>query len=186
MFHVAIISGSVRIGRKSHQVAEYFHNYIEENQLASSEILDLKKFNFPLFEERLSKMAEQGPMEMHFSDRIKSADAVIVVFPEYNGGYSASIKNAIDLLYTEWHHKPVGLVCVSNGNFGGVNALTLLQTVFLKVKAVPTGHYPVPNVQDSFDKDGNAVNKEKSDKRAASFLKELLWFAEAFSKMPKE
>jgi NAD(P)H-dependent FMN reductase len=183
MFHIAIISGSVRIGRKSHQVATYFHNYISENKLATSEILDLKEFNFPLFEERLSKTPDPGAAEKLFSEKIKNANAVIFVFPEYNGGYPASVKNAIDLLYPEWYHKPVSLVCVSDGNFGGMNALTLLQTVLLKVKAVPTSYFPVPKVQDSFDENGNAIDKEKTDKRAAVLLKELLWFTEAFSKM---
>jgi NAD(P)H-dependent FMN reductase len=183
MFHIAIISGSMRTGRKSHHVAKYFHTYIKENKLATTEILDLKEFDFPIHEERLSKMTEPGESEKLFSEKIKNADAVIVVFPEYNGGYSASIKNAIDLLYPEWYHKPLSLVCVSDGSFGGMNALTLLQTVFLKVKAVPTGHFPVPKVQDSFDEKGNATDKEKTDKRAAALLKELLWFTEAFSKM---
>lgn len=183
MFRIAIISGSVRIGRQSHRVAKYFHKYISDHKLADPEILDLKKFNFPVLEERLSKTAEPGPSEKLFSEKIKNADAVIVVFPEYNGGYSAGIKNAIDLLYPEWHHKPISLVCVSDGNFGGVNALTLIQTVFLKVKAVPTGSFPVPKVQDSFDEEGNALDKEKTDKRAAALLKELLWFTEAFRKM---
>jgi NAD(P)H-dependent FMN reductase len=183
MFHIAIISGSVRIERRSHHVAKYFQNYISENKLASSEILDLKEFNFPIFEERLSKTDKPTPSQKLFSEKIKSADAVIIVFPEYNGGYSASIKNAIDLLYPEWYHKPVSLVCVSDGNFGGMNALTLLQTVLLKVKAVPTSYFPVPRVQDNFDENGNAIDKEKSDKRATVLLKELLWFTEAFSKM---
>jgi NAD(P)H-dependent FMN reductase len=183
MSHIAIISGSVRIGRRSHSVAVYFQNYIKEHDLATSEILDLKEFNFPLFEERLSKTPNPTDKQKIFSEKILKADAVIVVFPEYNGGYSAGIKNAIDLLYPEWLHKPVGLVCVSDGNFGGVNALTLLQTVFLKVKAVPTGDFRVPKVQDNFKENGEAINKEATDKRAAIFIKEILWFAEAFHRM---
>ncbi|MCK7536595.1 MAG: NAD(P)H-dependent oxidoreductase [Marinilabiliales bacterium] len=36
---------------------------------------------------------------MSFASRIRAADGVIVVTPEYNGGYPASLKNAVDLLY---------------------------------------------------------------------------------------
>lgn len=183
MSHIAIISSSVRIGRRSHSLALYFQNYIKEHNLATSEILDLKEFNFPIFDERLSKTPNPTDQQKLFSEKILKADAVIVVFPEYNGGYSAGIKNAIDLLYPEWHHKPVGLVCVSDGNFGGVNALTLLQTVFLKVKAVPSGNFRVPKVQDNFKENGEPINKESTDKRAAVFMKEILWVAEAFHKM---
>ena len=184
MYNIAIISSSVRIGRQSHNVALYFDKYIKENNLAASEILDLKEFNFPVLEERLSKMPAPTDAAKLFSEKISKADAVIMVFPEYNGGYPASLKNAIDLLYNEWYHKPIGLVSVSSGNFGGVNALALLQSVLLKIRAVPvSATFPVTMVQDNFDANGNALNKDVTDKRAAAFLKEISWFAEAFSKM---
>ncbi len=184
MFNIAIISSSVRIGRQSHKVALYFHNYISENKLANAEILDLKEFNFPVMEERLSLTPNPTDAQKLFSEKIMKADAVIVVSPEYNSGYPASLKNAIDLLYNEWYHKPIGLVSVSSGAFGGVNALALLQNIFLKVRAVPIAvPFPVPLVQNNFDDAGNAVNKEATDKRAATFLKELLWYTEAFNKM---
>ena len=184
MLHIAIISASVRTGRQSHHVAMYFNNYITENKLADSEILDLKEFDFPIFEERLIHQKDPSEKAKLFSEKIKNADAVIIVSPEYNGGYPASIKNAIDLLVKEWYHKPIGIVSVSNGNFGGVNSLALLQTVLLKIKAVPvTATFPVPKVEEHFDDKGNAIDKEAADKRAASFLKEVLFFAEAFNKM---
>jgi NAD(P)H-dependent FMN reductase len=180
---ISIISGSIRIGRQSHFVAKYFKNYISENKLGEPEILDLKEFNFPVLEERLSKTPDPDKSSLLFSEKIKGSDIVIVVFPEYNGGYPASIKNAIDLLYDEWYHKPVGLVSVSEGAFAGVNAMSLLQTVFLKIKAVPVATFPVATVQNNFDENGKALNKESTDKRAGKFMKELLWFAEAFQKM---
>jgi len=184
MFHIAIISASVRIGRKSHGVAKYFEKYIKENNLATTEILDLKVFNFPVEEERLENLPSPSEEAKLFSQKIKEAQAVIVVTPEYNGGYPASTKNAIDLLVKEWYHKPIGLALVSNGNFGGVNCMALLQNVFLKIKAVPVpATFPVPLVEKNFTADGVALDKENTDKRASVFIKELLWFAEAFSKM---
>jgi NAD(P)H-dependent FMN reductase len=184
MNHIAIISSSVRVGRQSHHVALYFDKFIKENKLATSEILDLKEFNFPVLEERLSKTEHPSDQAKLFSEKITKADAVIIVFPEYNSGYPASLKNAIDLLYNEWYHKPVGLASVSTGAFGGVNALAQVQSIMLKIRAVPiSATFPVPVVQNSFDENGNAKDKEATDKRAAAFLKELLWFAEAFNKM---
>ena len=184
MLHIAIISGSVRIGRKSHNVAKYFNNYILKNNLATVEILDLKEFNFPIMEERLINITNPSDSAKLFSEKIKKADAVILVSPEYNGGYPASVKNAIDLLVKEWYRKPIGLVGASSGNFGGINAITQLQSIFLKIKAASVSAiFPIPSVQDTFDEEGNAVNKESMDKRAAAFLGELLWVAEAFNKM---
>lgn len=183
MLKIAIISGSVRTGRQSHHVAMYFENYIKENKLAEPEILDLKEFNFPIFEERLKFQTDPSEKAKLFSKKIKAADAVIIVSPEYNGGYPASIKNAIDLLVKEWYHKPVGLVSVSSGGFGGVNSKALLQTVLLKIKAVPVATFPVANVEEHFDEKGNAKDKGVSDKHAASFMKEVIWFAETFNRM---
>jgi NAD(P)H-dependent FMN reductase len=57
MPHIAIISSSVRIGRQSHKVALYFQKYITDHNLATCEVLDLKEFNFPVLEERLSHMS---------------------------------------------------------------------------------------------------------------------------------
>ncbi len=184
MLHIAIISGSIRTGRKSHRVAKYFNNYITQNNLATSEILDLKEFNFPIMEERLINLTNPSVNVKLFSEKITKADAVILVSPEYNSGYPAAVKNAIDVLVKEWFHKPIGIIGVSSGNFGGINAIDQLQTILMKIKASPISTlFPVPNVQDAFDEEGNAINKEATDKRAASFLKELLWVAEAFNKM---
>ena len=61
MQHIAIISSSVRKERKSHSVALYFKYYLEENNLASAEILDLKEYNFPIFEETIKTL--QNPSE---------------------------------------------------------------------------------------------------------------------------
>ncbi len=184
MFHIAIISSSVRVGRKSHRVAHYFFNFIAENQLATVEILDLKELNFPVSEERLSRLTEPSESIKLFSEKVKNADAVIVVTPEYNHSIPASLKNAIDLLYDEWFRKPIGLATVSAGSFGGMNVLTQLQTIFLRVKAVPSSAiFPVPTVQNSFDENGVPADRAVTDKRAGTFVRELLWFAEAFGKM---
>ncbi|HNF79754.1 MAG TPA: NAD(P)H-dependent oxidoreductase, partial [Cyclobacteriaceae bacterium] len=95
MPHIAIISSSVRIGRVSHRVALFFQQYISNNKFGTAEILDLKEYNFPVFDERLNHQKNPIPAAVDFSDRIKKADGVIIVTPEYNGGYPSSLKNAI-------------------------------------------------------------------------------------------
>ncbi|MGD0582601.1 MAG: NAD(P)H-dependent oxidoreductase [Bacteroidales bacterium] len=184
MPHISIISSSVRNGRNSHRVALYFRNYLEENKLAASEILDLNNYNFPLFEERLQYQVSPSDGAIDFADRIIASDGVIIVTPEYNGGYPASIKNVIDLLYKEWHLKPVAISTVSEGSFGGNQALISIQFVLWKMKAwtVPA-LFPVPEVTKTFDENGNPVEKQKTDKKAFDFVKALLWCVEAKSRM---
>ncbi len=52
---------------------------------------------------------------------------VLFVTPEYNHGISAALKNAIDYLYAEWHHKAAGFV--SYGAVGGARAVEHLRLV---------------------------------------------------------
>lgn len=187
MPHIAILSASVREGRKSHRVALYFQNYIIENKLAGVEILDLKHYRFPLFDERLSQQASPSAEALDFAGRIGNADGIIIVTPEYNGGYPASLKNVTDLLYREWYHKPVAISTASNGPFGGTQVITSLQFSLWKMRAwtVPA-MFPVPNVEDSFDENGNPADKIQTDKRAKLFLDELFWCMEAATLMKKK
>jgi NAD(P)H-dependent FMN reductase len=184
MSHIAIISSSVRTGRNSHRVALYFKSYLEENNLASVEILDLKTYNFPFFEERLRLQKSPAENVLEFTEKVKLSDGVIIVTPEYNGGYPASLKNVIDLLYTEWHRKPIAISTVSDGVFGGIQAITSLQFLLWKMRAwtVPA-MFPVPKVRDTFDENGIPADKVSVDKRASIFINELMWCIEAKSKM---
>jgi NAD(P)H-dependent FMN reductase len=187
VYRIAILSASVREGRKSHRVALYFQNYILENSLGEVEILDLKQYQFPLFNERLSLQTSPTEEAIDFSHRIINADGIIIVSPEYNGGYPASLKNVTDLLYREWYHKPVAISTVSNGPFGGTQVITSLQFSLWKMKAwtVPA-MFPVPNVQDNFDEQGNPADKIQTDKRAKLLVDELFWCIEAAALMKKK
>lgn len=186
MPHIAIISASVRVGRVSHRVALYFKNYITQNNLATAEILDLKEYNFPVFDERLNHQPNPIPTAVDFSEKIKKADGIIIVTPEYNGGYPGSLKNAIDLLYPEWYRKPIAISTVSDGVFGGTQVITSLAFSLFKMKAllVPA-MCPMPKAKELFDEQGNPVDKQQLEKRVVPFIKELLWCAEARQKMEK-
>ncbi len=184
MYHIAIISSSVRIGRNSHRIALFFKKFIEEKNLANVEILDLNEYNFPIFNERLGFMKEPSPAIMDFAEKIKNADGVIIVTPEYNGGYPASLKNAIDLLYPEWKRKPVAIATASNGPFGGAQVNTSLVFSLWKIGVllVPA-MYLGPRVQEAYDEQGNAIDKEATAKRAKTFIDELIWCMSAAKKV---
>lgn len=184
MPHIEIISASVRARRNSHKVALFFKNFLEANELATAHILDLNEYNFPLFEERLRFQKAPSEKVLDFSEKVKAADGVIIVTPEYNGGYPASLKNVIDLLYAEWQRKPVAISTVSDGIFGGTQVITSLQFSLWKIRAwTVSAMFPVPNVIDAFDENGNPANKEAVDKRATIFIDELLWCIEAKKRM---
>jgi NAD(P)H-dependent FMN reductase len=186
MPNISIISSSVRTGRKSHRVAEFFKKYLEENHFASAEILDLKQYNFPVFDERLMNQNSPAANVFEFANKIKWSDGIIIVTPEYNGGYPSSLKNVTDLLFNEWYRKPVAISTVSDGNFGGTQVITSLQFTLWKMKAwtVPA-MFPVSDVSNAFDESGFPADQTKTEKRALKFINELLWCIEAKSRMEK-
>lgn len=180
MPHIAIISASVRDGRNSHRVALFFRKFIEERKLATTEIIDLLRYDFPLFHERLQYLDAPSREILDFVDRFRAADGIIIVTPEYNGGYPASLKNVIDLLTNEWKRKPVAISTSSDGNFGGMQVITSLQYSLWKIKAwtVPA-MFPVPKVDTAFNEQGIPTDREATGKRATAFVNELLWCIEA-------
>lgn len=184
MPHISIISSSVRIERKSHRVALYLKNYLIENNLATTEILDLSQYNFPIFKERLKFQNKPAKKTLEFAHKIIEADGVIIVTPEYNGGYPASLKNAIDMLDDNLYHKPIAISTVSKGNYGGSQVITSLQFSLWKMQVLTADTlFPVSKVEDAFDEFGNPTDKNKTDKRANSFITELLWCIEAKRRM---
>jgi len=181
---IAIISASVRRGRNSHRVALYFQQYINDNKLATVDMLDLADYNFPIFEERLQYISNPEPSVLEFQKRIDEADGILLVTPEYNGGYPASLKNVIDLLYKEWQKKPIALSSVSAGPFAGAQVTTSLVFSLWKIGAwVVPAMFPVPQVQNNYDEEGVPKDKEATDKRAQKFLAELIWCMTAKSRM---
>ena len=124
------------------------------------------------------------PEALEFAGKIRLADGVIIIAPEYNGGYPASLKNVIDLLTDEWRGKPVAISSVSDGPFGGTQIITSLQFTLWKMGAwtVPA-MFPVPRVSEAFDEAGHPADTESMSNRAARFTGELLRCIAA-SKLP--
>lgn len=181
---LSIITASVREGRHSDRVALYFKNYLESNHQATVEILDLKSYNFPVFEERLRFQKNPLPGVLDFTEKVVASEGILIITPEYNGGYPASLKNVLDLLYNEWHRKPIAISTVSDGVFGGSQVITSLQFVLWKMRACTvSAMFPVPSVLKTFDEKGIPTDKDFTDKRANIFVKEWLWFIEANRRM---
>lgn len=184
MPHIAIISSSVRTARNSHRIALYFRQFIEKNNIATVEILDLAAYDFPIFHERLRLQENPATVTLEFAKKVTDADGILIVTPEYNGGYPAALKNVVDLLYAEWKRKPVAISTVSDGMFGGTQVITSLQFSLWKIGAwtVPA-MYPVPNASKSFDENGVPTDEAGADKRATAFINELVWAMKAVEKM---
>jgi NAD(P)H-dependent FMN reductase len=181
MFYVPVILGSVRRGRKSPIAARFVVERLRRSGKFEPELLDLAEYNLPIMEERLRFRDDPPPVVVEMGAKLARADAIVVVSPEYNNGYPGVLKNALDYFLPEYKRKPVGIVTVSGGGFGGINALAQLRLVFLAMGAYPISiKLPVSRVQDAFDENDNPKDP-LLEKAAAAFTAELLWLTEAIA-----
>src|SRR5262252_9326423 len=179
MFYIPIIAGSTRRDRQSIKVARFVLARLQQRQNVETELLDLLEYNFPIMEERLEHRDDPPPRLREYAAKILRADSLILVTPEYNNGYPGVLKNALDYLLPEYERKPIGIVTVSAGGFGGITCLAQLRLVSIGMGAFPIPeNLSVSRVQDAFKEDGTP-NDPVYEKRAAGFLDDLLWFTEA-------
>lgn len=132
---IQLIIGSTRQHRISPAIAEWVQSQVAGNDAIDLEVIDLKAVNLPLFDEPTIPSVAPGTSEaaVAWAAKIASADAVIILASEYNAGYSAPLKNAIDYLKAEWNEHPVAIV--SYGYSRGASAAAQLHQVFTRLNA---------------------------------------------------
>ncbi|MGA8006518.1 MAG: NAD(P)H-dependent oxidoreductase, partial [Burkholderiales bacterium] len=133
MLRIAIVIGSTRPGRKADAVARWVHGIAARRSDAEFELVDIRDFKLPLLDEPAAPSLGQysQPHTMVWAAKIASFDGYIFVTPEYNHGVPGALKNAIDYLFREWHHKAAGFV--GYGSAGGVRAVEQLRLVMGEV-----------------------------------------------------
>src|SRR5580698_5591912 len=137
---ILVIVGSVRPRRIALQVAEWAAEVGRETTNAAFEVVDLKDWPLPMDDEPAVPAA--GGYEFDhthaWSAKVAAADAFVFVTPQYNWGYPAALKNAIDHLYKEWQDKPA--VIVTYGGHGGGKCAAQLRQVAeaVEMRPVPT------------------------------------------------
>src|SRR5690606_4522216 len=114
-----------------------------------------------------------------YLDRIDAADGFVIVTPEYNHAYPASLKQALDIPGREWRAKPVAFVSYG-GLSGGLRAVEQLRPVISELHAVPirdTVSFHLAHRQ--FDESGELRDEEPAGRAAATMLDQLVWWSES-------
>lgn len=180
-FKTLLVVGSVRLGRQSHKIASYLEQLFREYDGIEVEILDLIDYPLPMMEERYGILPNPSELVREVGERIRAADAAILVSPEYGGSFSGVLKNAIDLFGRQLSDKPIGVVTTSGGKLGGVNASHHLQNLILSIRSFPMPQkLLVPMIQDAFDENGQPIGAELA-KGSELFIGEFLEFASAIT-----
>jgi NAD(P)H-dependent FMN reductase len=150
---IGVIVGSTRPGRRGRAVADWVVSTGQGHPAVAAgdvglDVLDLADAALPLLDEPVPALfgAYQHPHTRQWSSTVASFDGFVVVTPEYNHSVPAALKNAVDFLYAEWAHKPVGFV--GYGLAGAVRAVEHLRLVMTEVKAVPLGSQVALSVFD--------------------------------------
>jgi NAD(P)H-dependent FMN reductase len=172
-----IILGSTREGRFGETVARWFHGIAAERQDIAVELIDLRDWPLPFFNEaRPPASGHQAAQAQAWGDKVARADGYVIVTPEYNHGYPAVLKNALDHIYGEWNNKPVAFVGYG-GPAGGSRAVQQLRQVVVELQMVPIRQEIVlPFARRLFEGDGR-ITEASYDGRAGVLLDQLVWWA---------
>ncbi len=178
--NITIVSASTRIERETHKVALGLINKIQLFEGVNTIILDLKEAKLPMFTEIMSKLPQPDERINDAYEKLNNADAILFVSPEYNGSYSAPLKNMVDFYpKSTFYRKAIGIVTVSSGALGGMRAAMQLQQFILALGAITCPQMLlVPTVQNKFDSLGSLTD-ESFTKSIDIFLKEFIWLANA-------
>jgi NAD(P)H-dependent FMN reductase len=170
---LAVIIGSTREGRFAEKVSRWF---IDQAKLYDVEldVIDLAQLSLPS-----AHRVQPSPEIIDLTRRVGAADAFVVITCEYNHGYPASLKFAIDSVHDEWKAKPVAFVSYG-GLAGGLRAVEQLRQVFAELHTVTireTVSFHMAPTQ--FDDSGQPIQRETVNAAAKSLMDQLLWWAHA-------
>lgn len=180
---IQIIIGSTRQNRFSEKPAQWIFAELQKNQEVQAELVDLRDFPLPFYDEPLSPSRLKGnysnDIAKKWAEKVGQADGYIFVTPEYNHGTSAVLKNAIDYVFEAWQKKPVGFI--SYGSVGGARAIEQLRQTVIELQMVPIRsaiHIPgAVYMAITNKKEDDTTNPfESLETHKEGFLDQLLWW----------
>jgi NAD(P)H-dependent FMN reductase len=171
-----IVIASTRPGRVGLPVAQWFTERATEHGAFDVQVVDLAELELPFLDEphhpRLRRYTREHTHE--WSELVDAADAFVFVTSEYNHGYPAPLKNAIDYLNHEWKDKPVGFVSYG-GVSAGTRAVQQLKQVVTAIKLMPIAEaVNIPFVAQFVDDGGVVQANEVMEQAASAMLNELV------------
>src|SRR5262245_56611852 len=168
---IPVILGTVRQGRLSLPAARLLVDELGRRPEIETELIDIARLTLRTDDDG------EATRDPSFGAAMERADALVIVSPEYNHGYSGLLKHVLDTCLKEYVHKAAGVVGVSAGPFGGARGIQDLLPVLRELGLV-TIFWDVHfgNAASVFDASGALVDRTFLP-RVDKFLKELIWMA---------
>jgi NAD(P)H-dependent FMN reductase len=137
---VHVILGSTREGRFGDKPAHFIRDFLNRDPRLEAELVDLRDWPLPMFDQpksptRVTDGNYGHPVANRWAAKVAEADGFVMTAAEYNHGYTAVLKNALDWIYREWSRKPVSFV--GYGSAGGARAVEQLRQVAIEFQMVP-------------------------------------------------
>jgi NAD(P)H-dependent FMN reductase len=176
MPRLTIIIGSTRPGRAGLPIATWFADRARSHGGFDVTVADLAEIGLPLLDEPHHPRLRQYLHEhtKNWSAAVEASEAFVFVTPEYNYGYPAPLKNAIDYLHDEWRDKPVGFVSYG-GVSAGTRAVQQLKQVVTTLRMVPVVEaVSIPFHPQFMGEDGRVQANDIMEQAAGAMLDELV------------
>jgi NAD(P)H-dependent FMN reductase len=177
---IAVLIGSTREGRLGEPVARWFASLAASRDDLDISVVDLLEWDLPFLSAPVppAMAPPSDPLIERWASEVDAADGYVLVTPEYNHGYPAALKNALDLVFEPWRRKPVSFVSYG-GPGAGLRAVEQLRQVVVELEMVPLRHQvAIPRAYMAFDDDGR-LRDERHARDAERMLTELVWWATA-------
>ena len=181
---VGIIIGSTRPGRFGDKPAQWIAERARAADAFDVEVLDLRDFDLPLFEEKMSPAwgPSQSEAARAWQAKIDSLDGFIVLAAEYNRGPTGALKNALDYAYNEWNRKPVAFV--GYGGVGGARAVEQLRLISIELQMAPIRtavHILLPDFMAVMQGEKQLAEIEHLNKGADDMLAQFNWWLQTLT-----
>jgi NAD(P)H-dependent FMN reductase len=174
---VTVVIGSNRHGRFGPVVADWLLTHVGDRDDLTLQVVDVADTG--QLPTSLAPTPEATTALAGITPKLSSADAFVVLTPEYNHSFPAGLKNLIDWHFAEWRAKPVALVSYG-GLAGGLRAVEHLRQVFAELHAVTVRDtVSFHNAGASFDDRGLLRDPAAPDAAAKAMLDQLVWWGRA-------
>lgn len=174
---IEIISGSPRQNSITRRVAIHLKEQLSITGTHEVNIIDMHEWDIPPMQAVWVSPDKTPPEYRPLATRVFSADAIILVTPEYNGSYSPAMKNLLDH-FPKQHHKPFGIVTASPGALGGMRASQQLLLLIPALFGLASPYLLiVPHVDKKFSPQGELLD-ESFHNSVHNFITEFLWLSE--------
>jgi NAD(P)H-dependent FMN reductase len=136
---IELLVGTTRQARLADKPLAWIVDRLSRRDDLEIEIVDLRDHPLPFFEGPVApiRAPREYPSEevARLGRTFDRASGFLVLTGEYNHGYPAVLKNALDHFYVEFNRKPITFV--GYGNVGGARAVEQLREVAVEFEMAP-------------------------------------------------